>query len=155
MIRPAVPELAYAPLDEIERGVLADLLDAQTRGMTCGPGMMADDQEHLLDMFALRLRSIDRFAILMGDRLAGTIEFCHNMDRPMIGFSVHRDMRRMGIFAKAWRDLHPRYGTIFEAHSWEHNTAARRALLSVGFRETGIIRRQGGSISVAFMDRSA
>lgn len=150
-VRPA-PDLRYLPLETIEREVMADLLDAETRRLTCGPGMIADDPDYLLDMFSLRLKSIERHAVMMGDRLVGILEFCLQRPRTRIGFCVHRDVRGMGVFSKAWSDLHTRYGPRFEAVTQIGNAPARRALLSVGFREIDPIIADGSVLSVALMD---
>lgn len=148
----AAPDLRYLPLDTIEREVMADLLDAETRRLTCGPGMIADDPDYLLDMFSLRLGTIDRHAVMMGDRLVGILEFCRHRPRTRIGFCVHRDVRGMGVFSKAWSDLHARYGPRFEALTQFDNAAGRRALRSIGFTERDPIVFEDRLVSVAVMD---
>lgn len=131
----------YEPLWTVDRTALADLLDAPTRVMTCGPGFDPEDQDRLLDLFLRRDEEIMRYAIMLEDRLAGTFEFSHRLQRTVVGFCTHRDLRGRGIIRRAWQDLGRDHAGPegYAAFRWLHNMPAARVLTAMGFQEDRVV----------------
>lgn len=132
-------EQTYAGLDTLSRAELADMMDPETRRLSCGPGVDPDDLETLLDLLMGPPGRVVRHAVLLDGRPVGRIDFNHSGRAVSVGFMVHRDFRNRGVLSRAWRDLSPIHGGLFTAACWSHNLAARRSLASFGFRERGFV----------------
>lgn len=148
-------DLTYVGLDTLARETLADMMDLETRRLSSGPGLDAEDLEGLLDILLGPPGRVVRHAVMMDGLAVGRIDFNHSKPFVSVGFMVHRDFRGRGIMSRAWRDLQPIHGDLFSAACWSHNLAARRTLASLGFRERGFVMQHEFPVVLHSLDASS
>ena len=144
--------LTYVDLREMREDLMTPLLDAETEALISGPGQKPEDYPWLPGH---RIPDDDTQLVIFEDGVAvGLIGFSPSWGFTDVGFWLTASARRRGILTTAWEDLNARYGTLFEAGTWERNGAARAFLASIGFRETGITETgKGRAVHLTYVAR--